>query len=129
MNIDILKHAIVNVCKSVTYGMKKPDKKFFRHSLESLLEYRTTVLSHLGDTTEKDASHILAYFSYHLGKPVFRNLATKIFVILTWQNKTVYIMGVWLKSFSLFLQKIWRISNSRCVHMLGIGKSFVDFVA
>jgi len=82
MNIDILKHTIVNVCKSVTFGMKKPDKKFFRHSLESLLEYRTTVLSHLGDTTEKDVSHILAYFSYHLGKPVFRNLATKIFVIL-----------------------------------------------
>gem|GEM_PF-4639385 len=47
MIIDILKHTIVNVCKSVTYGMKKPDKKFFRRYLESVLEYRTTVLSRL----------------------------------------------------------------------------------
>jgi hypothetical protein len=83
MHIDILKHVIVNVCKSVTFGMKKPDKKFFRRSLESILEYRTTVLSHLGDTTKNDASHILAYFSYHLGKIAFRHISEKVFVVVS----------------------------------------------
>ena len=82
MHIDLLKHAIVNVCKSVTFGMKKPDKKFFRTYLESVLEYRTTVLSRLGDTQETDAKCLLKYFSRNLGKDSFADLPSKIFEVL-----------------------------------------------
>jgi hypothetical protein len=45
MKIDILKHTIINTIKSVSYGMKKPEKKFFRTILENMLEYKTTVLT------------------------------------------------------------------------------------
>ena len=82
MIIDILKHTIVNVCKSVTYGMKKPDKKFFRRYLESVLEYRTTVLSRLWDRNEEDACTILSYFTRNLGKEVFFDLPAKVSSIL-----------------------------------------------
>jgi hypothetical protein len=47
MKIDILKHTIINTVKSITFGMKKPDVKFFKTILENMLEYRTTVLSQL----------------------------------------------------------------------------------
>ncbi|MFK7780581.1 MAG: hypothetical protein QM490_05615 [Candidatus Gracilibacteria bacterium] len=50
MKIDILKHTIINTVKSVTFGIKKPDIKFFKTTLENMLEYKTTVLSHLGNT-------------------------------------------------------------------------------
>ena len=82
MIIDLLKHTIVNVCKSVTYGMKKPDIRFFRTYLESVLEYRTTVLSKLGDTKKKDAKHILKYFSRNLGKDAFIDLPLKVQKVL-----------------------------------------------
>lgn len=82
MKIDILKHTIVNVCKSITYGMKKPDKKFFRTSLESMMEHQTTVLSRMGDTTERSAAKTLKYLSYHLGKKIFQDLSLKVFHLL-----------------------------------------------
>ena len=37
MKIDILKHTIVNIVKSVSFWMKKPEKKFFRTILENML--------------------------------------------------------------------------------------------
>lgn len=82
MHIDLLKHTIVNVCKSVTFGMKKPDKKFFRTYLESVLEYRTTVLSRLGDTKKTDAKYLLKYFSRNLWKDSFADLQDKVFGVL-----------------------------------------------
>lgn len=82
MHIDILKHTIVNVCKSVTYWMKKPDKKFFECIFESMLEYRTTVLSTLGDTKQKKAKDLLKYFSRGLGRDHMRDLPEKVCWIL-----------------------------------------------
>lgn len=82
MHIDLLKHTIVNVSKSVTFGMKKPDKKFFRTYLESVLEYRTTVLSRLWDTGKTDAKYLLKYFSRNLGKDSFVDLPNKVFKVL-----------------------------------------------
>jgi hypothetical protein len=63
--------------------MKKPDKKYFRLSLESMMEYRTTVLSRMGDTKENDAKYILKHHSYHLGKKVWHNLASQTFTALS----------------------------------------------
>lgn len=80
--IDILKHTVVNVSKSVTYGMKKPDKKFFECIFESVLEYRTTVLSTLGDTKQKKAKDLLKYFSRGLGREGMRNLPEKVCKVL-----------------------------------------------
>jgi hypothetical protein len=82
MHIDILKHVIVNVCKSVTYGMKRPDRKFFRTYLDSMLEYRTTVLSQLGNTNRSDAKNLLKYFSRNLGKDSFSDLPDMVFAVL-----------------------------------------------
>ncbi len=82
MVIDLLKHLIVNTCKSVTHGMKKPDRKFFRTLLESVLERRTTVLSNLGMSGKTDAKHVLKYFSRNLGKESFSNLPDKVFSVL-----------------------------------------------
>lgn len=63
--------------------MKKPDKKFFRFSLESIMEHRTTVLSRMGDTSITSAKHLLQYHSYHLGKPVWHTLSSKVFTVLS----------------------------------------------
>lgn len=82
MKIDILKHTIINTCKSVTYGMKQPDRKFFRTCLESVLEHRTTVLSHLGKSRKLDSKRVLKYFSRNLGKGSFENLPDKTFKVL-----------------------------------------------
>jgi len=82
MVIDLLKHTVVNVCKSVTYGMKKPDRKFFRTYLESMLEYRTTVLSRLGDRKKVDACNLLKYFSRNLAKESFTCLQDRVFGVM-----------------------------------------------
>lgn len=82
MVIDILKHTIVNVCKSVTYGMKKPEVKFFRTCLESILEHRTTVLSNLGKSGRLNSKHVLKYFSRNLGKDSFSNIPKKVEKVL-----------------------------------------------
>lgn len=75
---DILKHTIVNVCKSVTFGMKKPDKKFFRNIFENMLENKTTVLSKLWDSKIIQAENISKNFSRNLWKTSFTNLPSKI---------------------------------------------------
>lgn len=78
MKIDILKHTIINTVKSVTYWMKKPDIKFFKTTLENMLEYRTTVLSHLWNTDIKSARELKNYYSRHLWKEIWSNLWEKV---------------------------------------------------
>lgn len=78
MKIDILKHTILNTVKSVTFWMKKPDVKFFKTTLENMLEYRTTVLSHLWNIEEKPACELKNYYSRHLWKKIWFNLWEKI---------------------------------------------------
>ena len=58
MKIDILTHTIINTVKSVAFWMKKPDIKFFKTTLENMLEYRTTVLSQLWNTDKKSAKEL-----------------------------------------------------------------------
>ena len=62
--------------------MKKPDRNFFRRYLESTLEYRTTILSRLGNTLQTDAKYLLKYFSRNLWKGSFVDLPSKVFSIL-----------------------------------------------
>lgn len=78
MKIDILKHIIVNTVKSVTFWMKKPEKKFFRTILENMLEYRTTVLSQLWDVEKKPAKELKNYYSKHLWKEDWSSLWKKV---------------------------------------------------
>lgn len=80
--IDILKHTIVNVCKSITYGMTKPDKKFFECIFQSMLQYRTPVLSNLGDTKQKKAKDLLKYFSRGLARVGMKDLSVKVEKVL-----------------------------------------------
>jgi len=75
---DILKHTIVNVCKSVTFDMSKPDKKFFRNIFENMLEYKTTVLSKLWDNNHIQAENISKNFSRNLWKESFLDLPSKV---------------------------------------------------
>jgi len=78
MKIDILKHTIINTVKNVTFWMKKPDVKFFKTTLENMLEYRTTVLSQLWNTDIKPARELKNYYSMHLWKEIWSNLWEKI---------------------------------------------------
>ncbi len=78
MKIDILKHTIVNTVKSVSFWMKKPEKKFFRTILENMLEYKTTVLTKMWDTKAKSAWELKNYYSNHLWKKEWSNLWEKV---------------------------------------------------
>ena len=79
MKIDLLKHTIVNAAKSITYKMKKPAKKFFRKSYESILEFKTPVISHLWDTNNKDSAKTLRkYFSRNLWLKEWCDLPKKV---------------------------------------------------
>jgi len=78
MVIDVLKHTIVNVCKSVTFDMSKPDKKFFRNIFENMLEYKTTVLSKLWDNNDIQAENISKNYSRNLWKKSFQDLPSKV---------------------------------------------------
>lgn len=78
MKIDVLKHTIVNTCKSVTYDMSKPDKKFFRNIFENMLENKTTVLSKLWDNSLIQAENISKNISRNLWKKSFLDLPSKI---------------------------------------------------
>ena len=78
MKIDILTHTIINIVKSVAFWMKKPDVKFFKTTLENMLEYRTTVLSQLWNTDLKPAKELKNYYSRHLWKEVWSNLWEKV---------------------------------------------------
>ena len=88
MKIDILKHTIINTVKSVSFWMKKPERKFFRTILENMLEYKTVVLSKLWNTDEKTAKKWLKYYSEHLWKSCWNNLwekVEKIMVKFVWK--------------------------------------------
>lgn len=78
MKIDILTHTIINTIKSVAFWMKKPDVKFFKTTLENMLEYRTTVLSQLWNTDKKSAKELKNYYSRHLWKQIWSNLWEKV---------------------------------------------------
>lgn len=78
MKIDILKHTIINTVKSVAYWMKKPDIKFFKTTLENMIEYRTTVLSQLWNTDIKPARELKNYYSRHLWKEIWSHLWDKV---------------------------------------------------
>ena len=78
MKIDILTHTIINTVKSVAFWMKKPDIKFFKTTLENMLEYRTTVLSQLWNTDKKSAKELKNYYSRHLWKEIWSNLWEKV---------------------------------------------------
>jgi hypothetical protein len=47
-----------------------------------MLEYRTTVLSRLGNTDRSDAKNLLKYFSRNLGKDSFSDLPDMVFAVL-----------------------------------------------
>ena len=78
MKIDILTHTIINTVKSVAFWMKKPDIKFFKTTLENMLEYRTTVLSQLWNTDKKSAKELKNYYSRNLWKEIWSNLWEKV---------------------------------------------------
>ena len=90
MKIDILRHAILNIVKSVTFWMKKTDRRFFKTILEKMLEHRTTVLSQLWNTDERSAKELKNYYSRHLWKELWSNFWEKVekrMVKFIWKNK------------------------------------------
>ncbi len=106
MKIDIFKHTIINVVKSVAYWMKKPERKFFRTILENMLEYKTTVLTKLWDTSEKPAWELKNYYSKHLWK-------------MQWSN-------LWEKVEKIMIKFIWKIdkeNNYFCLDTVDINKN------
>jgi hypothetical protein len=68
MKIDILKHTLVNVKKSVTFWMNVVEKKFFSTILDNMMEYKTPVLSHLWDKLEIWSKILRKYYTNHLWK-------------------------------------------------------------
>ncbi|MCD5380413.1 transposase [Candidatus Gracilibacteria bacterium] len=81
--IDLLKHTIVNTVKSLGYGMKQKDRIFLRDIYERMLEHKTTVLSRLGDTDNKESTKSLrGYLSKHLGQDKWSNLPEKVTKIM-----------------------------------------------
>ena len=78
MKIDILKHTLLNTIKSLSFWMKKPERKFIKTILENMLEYRTTVLSRLWDTDKKPAKELKNYYSFNLWKWEWSNLWEKV---------------------------------------------------
>jgi len=106
MKIDILKHTIVNTVKSVSFWMKKPEKKFFRTILENMLEYKTTVLTKMWDTKEKKAWEMKNYYSKHL-----------------WNNQW---SNLWEKVEKIMIKFIWKIdkeNNYFCLDTVDINKN------
>ena len=106
MKIDIFKHTIVNTIKSVSYWMKKPEKKFFRKILENMLEYKTTVLTKMWDTKEKPAGELKNYYSKHLWKEEWSNLWEKV--------EKIMIKFIW---------KIDKENNYFCLDTVDINKN------
>ena len=77
--IDLLKHTIVNTVKSIWYWMKQKDRAFVRDIFERIMEYKTTVLSNLWDTDNKESTKALrSYFSKHLWQEKWKNLPWKV---------------------------------------------------
>jgi len=109
MKIDILKHTLVNVVKSVSFWMNKPEKKFFRTILENMLEYKTTVLSRLWDTSKKSAKELKNYYSNHLWKKEWTNLWEKVEKIMI-----------------KFILKIDKENNYFCFDTVDINKNLAE---
>jgi hypothetical protein len=78
MKTDILKHIILNTVKSLSFWMKKSERKFIRTILENMLEYKTIVLSQLWDTDKKPAKELKNYYSFNLWKWEWSNLWEKV---------------------------------------------------
>ncbi len=78
MKTDILKHTILNTVKSLSFWMKKPERKFIRTILENMLEYKTTVLSKMWDTDKKSAKELKNYYSFNLWKWEWNDLWKKV---------------------------------------------------
>ena len=81
--IDLLKHTIVNTVKSIWYGMKQKDRIFIRNIYERMMEYKTTVLSKLWDTENKESTKVLrSYLSKHLWQNKWNDLPNKVTKIM-----------------------------------------------
>ena len=78
MKIDILKHTLVNVKKSVTFWMWKVEKKFFSRVLDTLIEYKTPVLSQLWDNLKEWSKKLRKYYTNNLWKQEWLNLPEKV---------------------------------------------------
>jgi len=78
MKIDILKYTIMNIVKSLSFWMKKPERNFLKIILENMIEYKTTVLSKLWNTEVMSAKQFRKYYSRHLWKPEWSHLWEKI---------------------------------------------------
>jgi hypothetical protein len=62
MKIDILKHTLVNVKKSITFWMWKVEKKFFSTILNNIIEYKTPALSQLWNILKKWSKKLRKYY-------------------------------------------------------------------
>ena len=78
MKIDILKHTLVNVKKSITFWMWKVEKKFFSTILDNIIEYKTPVLSQLWNNLKKWSKKLRKYYTNNLWKIEWLNLPQKI---------------------------------------------------
>ena len=82
MKIDILKHILVNVKKSITFWMWKVEKKFFSKILDNFIEYKTPVLSQLWNWLKEWNKVLRKYYSNHLWKEEWLNLPDKVVKIM-----------------------------------------------
>lgn len=81
--IDLLKHTIVNTVKSIWYWMKQKDRIFIRDIYERMMEYKTTVLSNLWDTDNKESTKaVRSYFSKHLWQKKWKDLPEKVIKVM-----------------------------------------------
>ena len=78
MKIDILKHTLVNVKKSVTFWMWKVEKKFFNSILDNMMEYKTPVLSNLWNSLKKWSKILRKYYTNNLWKKDWSDLKEKV---------------------------------------------------
>jgi len=82
MKIDILKHTLVNVKKSITFWMWKVEKKFFSKILDNLIEYKTPVLSQLWNWLKEWNKVLRKYYTNHLWNEEWLNLPNKVVKIM-----------------------------------------------
>jgi hypothetical protein len=110
MKIDILKHTLVNVKKSVTFWMNVVEKKFFSTILDNMMEYKTPVLSHLWDKLEIWSKILRKYYmSWPKGGSTLGVEGLKI--VRDWSRNTFWNGYVWhwvsIKGIPLFLDREW----------------------
>jgi len=78
MKIDIVKHTLVNIKKSITFWMWKVEKKFFSTILDNLMEYKTPILSHLWDSLKEWSKKLRKYYTNNLWKNEWIDLPKKV---------------------------------------------------